>query len=296
MPDLKVMVVGDASVGKTVLISRLQGHPFKPSYRPTIGMEFQLLTQDAQRLQLWDCSGMRQHEQLLRSLIPGAKLGLLCLDFKREDAADRFYFYFRLLRERSPDIQVMVVGTKVDNDVEIDDVMRDLFLEKIAALEGVIDGPIFTSAKDGRGLDVLKEKMFDYSALCSPQTIRTPVEVNRDFPDLRYLDTSSPFPSDDSSCTANFFFQIAQHPATAAVGTVLMLGGLMAIGIGVGCLCPALMPMMAGVGIVLSESLATSVAIAGGCAIVTGTIATFFYQHAHDSRVAGVDDELRYAQ
>lgn len=295
MPDLKVVVVGDVSVGKTVLVSRLLDYRYESSYHPTIAVDFHYMRIDAQRLQIWDMGSISVYRPLLNPVITRAKLGLLCLDFAREDVANKFDYYFTTLRQFSPDIQVMVVGTKVDDDAVIDDARMARFVEKIAALKGVMPQPIFTSAKDGTGLEDLKKEMFNYAELCSPQTIKTPVEVNRDFPDLRYLDASPPFSPDESSCTANFFFQIAQHPATAAVGALLMLGGLMAMGIGVACLCPALAPMMAGVGIVLSESLATSVAIAGGCATVVGTIATFFYQHAHDTRVAGVDDELRYA-
>lgn len=55
--NFKIIVVGNAKVGKTVLIRDLLGETFKDKYEPTIGVDFAVLQRGAIKFNIWDIAG-----------------------------------------------------------------------------------------------------------------------------------------------------------------------------------------------------------------------------------------------
>lgn len=58
---IKVLVIGDAGVGKTALIARFVDHIFQDNYVSTVGIDFKskiyTLNNTRIKMQLWDTAG-----------------------------------------------------------------------------------------------------------------------------------------------------------------------------------------------------------------------------------------------
>lgn len=80
----KVVIVGDVSVGKSSLISRLTDNKFKEEYEPSIGVDFaskcikhkdRLL-----KMQIWDTAGQEKYKSLIPSYIRGSNIIFILFD------------------------------------------------------------------------------------------------------------------------------------------------------------------------------------------------------------------------
>ncbi|XP_062504578.1 uncharacterized protein LOC134181335 isoform X3 [Corticium candelabrum] len=85
----KVLVIGDACVGKTSYIeSYVYGKPFKSNYKTTVGVDFaikdlHLSDREKVRLQLWDLSGQERYTNMSRVYYRDAVGCLLFFDLTR---------------------------------------------------------------------------------------------------------------------------------------------------------------------------------------------------------------------
>lgn len=81
---LKVLVLGDAGVGKTALLEQFVNRRFVGSYKATIGCDFlvkEMRVGDAQvTMQLWDTAGQERYQSLGSSYYKGADAVLLVFD------------------------------------------------------------------------------------------------------------------------------------------------------------------------------------------------------------------------
>ena len=71
----KILLVGDANVGKTSLLSRFIGEGFVESYKATIGVDFRIksleIDQRRVKLQIWDTAGQERFAPLVSSYFRG---------------------------------------------------------------------------------------------------------------------------------------------------------------------------------------------------------------------------------
>jgi GTP-binding nuclear protein Ran len=54
---MKIVLVGDAKVGKTTFVNILKGENFKEEYIATLGVEVSPLRRENKILNVWDCAG-----------------------------------------------------------------------------------------------------------------------------------------------------------------------------------------------------------------------------------------------
>ncbi len=284
MLGLRVVVVGDAAVGKTALISRMKRQPFVEAYEETLAVAFgYLVNKDLIPLNIVDTGGQEREQQaIFRRTVDiyfvSADIALICFDVSQPIDLNKMQNHLDRLRSYSTDVKFILVGTK--EDLATDE--QKEFFSNISLEGAVFERRILTSAKNNTGVEELKTAMFDIARLSSQHKPMSSLIPPADVDDVD---------ADDSFSACLFLQMVAQHSATGVIGGVLMLAGLIALGIGIACLCPALVPVMAGIGIALSESAATSLAVAGGCGALFGTMATFFYKKANDTTVAGVSYE-----
>ena len=64
MKTYKVVVVGDAAVGKTSFVRRLTTGDFTPNYLPTLGCDVEPYRHKQVCLNFWDCAGASQFQGL----------------------------------------------------------------------------------------------------------------------------------------------------------------------------------------------------------------------------------------
>jgi DnaJ family protein C protein 27 len=127
---LKVVLGGDAQVGKTSLIQRYCTGRFDPLRKMTIGVDFHLydvrVDQTPTRLVLWDMGGQERFAFARRAFYRGTQaVGLVF------DASNRASFYnltrwWREAREFLPEVPMLLLANKIDlpRQVSIDEMTQ----------------------------------------------------------------------------------------------------------------------------------------------------------------------------
>lgn len=115
---LKLILLGEASVGKSSLVSRFTLSTF-PDYMATIGVDFTgktLFIHDRPvRLQLWDTAGQERFFSLAASYVRASRVAILVYDVTDKESlveAERWLDVVR--RERGEEVTVLLLGNKID--------------------------------------------------------------------------------------------------------------------------------------------------------------------------------------
>ena len=147
---LKVVLGGDAKVGKTSLIQRYCTGHFDPLRKMTIGVDFHLydirVNQTPTRLVVWDMGGQERFAFARRAFYGGTQaVGLVY------DASNRTSFYnltrwLREAREFLQDVPLLLLANKID-------LPRQVSYEEMARVARAWDIPYFqSSCANGQGV------------------------------------------------------------------------------------------------------------------------------------------------
>eukprot|EP00744_Colponema_vietnamica_P006502 GILI01009441.1.p1 GENE.GILI01009441.1~~GILI01009441.1.p1 ORF type:complete len:429 (+),score=128.03 GILI01009441.1:71-1357(+) len=119
LPTFKVVIVGDAGVGKTAWVKRLQTGVFTQRELPSPGAEISKLAFRTQRggivFELWDCSGQPKHRWLMRGYLTGAQAVVILFDVTNPQSYFSTKSYFAEIQQVCGFIPVVLVGNKVDS-------------------------------------------------------------------------------------------------------------------------------------------------------------------------------------
>ena len=150
---LKLLIVGDSSVGKTNFIMRFINNEFINNYLTTSGID--LKTKDIEvknkkiRIQIWDTAGQVQYKAITRNLFLKVMGAIIIYDITNEKSYTNLKSWVELIREEcGSHMQIIIVGNKCDLDSERkinqDEVMNYAEEEKIEYIE--------TSCKTGENV------------------------------------------------------------------------------------------------------------------------------------------------
>ena len=150
---LKLLIVGDSSVGKTNFIMRFINNEFNNNYMTTSGID--LKTKDIEvknkkiRIQIWDTAGQVQYKAITRNLFLKVMGAIIIYDITNEKSYTNLKSWVELIREEcGSHMQIIIVGNKCDLDSERkinqDEVMNYAEEEKIEYIE--------TSCKTGENV------------------------------------------------------------------------------------------------------------------------------------------------
>ena len=129
---IKIVVIGDISVGKTNIIRRIIGEDFK-EMEATIGVEFMYLKiKDIDKddpnkvlsIQIWDTSGAERYRAITTSHIRGADGAYLVYDVTGEMSFRNLnYWYESIKNSADNDIVIYLIGNKSDliEEEEVDE-------------------------------------------------------------------------------------------------------------------------------------------------------------------------------
>ena len=123
----KILIGGDASVGKTTLLRRFVDGMFDESTIMTVGVDFFIKQMNFDgmtcALQLWDLGGQEQFRHLMSSYVMGARGALLLIDLTRMPEMSGLLEWINILRMHDIDLPIILVGTKLDLEelIAIDD-------------------------------------------------------------------------------------------------------------------------------------------------------------------------------
>ncbi len=116
----KLMMLGDASVGKTSLTLRYISGYFMEDLKLTIGVDFYskttLFNEKKVKLQMWDFGGEERFRFLLSQYCKGANGAFFLYDITNVRSIDHLPDWTQIVRENAGDIPIMLIGSKKDLD------------------------------------------------------------------------------------------------------------------------------------------------------------------------------------
>ncbi|XP_022644328.1 ras-related protein Rab-30-like isoform X1 [Varroa destructor] len=117
----KVVLIGNAGVGKTCLVRRFTQGMFPPGQGATIGVDFLIKTVevdgDKVKLQIWDTAGQERFRSITQSYYRSAHALVLVYDISSQPSFDCLPDWLREIEQyASPKVLRAVVGNKIDRD------------------------------------------------------------------------------------------------------------------------------------------------------------------------------------
>ena len=122
----KIVVVGDSGVGKTSLLNRICNNSTIEENSPTIGVEFQtkiimLDNGETVKCQIWDTAGQENFAPIIKTYYKGSAGAVLCFDTTDDEPIKKIdYWYNEIINNSSNEPQIIVVGTKIDEEPKCD--------------------------------------------------------------------------------------------------------------------------------------------------------------------------------
>ena len=121
---LKVLLIGDAGVGKSSLLLRYTEDKFDEALGSTIGVDFKVKTVEADgkrvKLTLWDTAGQERFRTLTSSYYRGAQGVVLVYDVTRRATFDDLQRWLEEVDAYAPgggeEVVKLLVGNKIDRD------------------------------------------------------------------------------------------------------------------------------------------------------------------------------------
>ncbi len=114
----KVMMLGDASVGKTSLTIRYISGNFMEDLKLTIGVDFysKIIEYKGKKvkLQIWDFGGEERFRFLLSQYVKGANGALFLYDITNKETLDHLPDWTQVVREQAGQIPIALIGSKSD--------------------------------------------------------------------------------------------------------------------------------------------------------------------------------------
>ena len=118
---MKVIIIGDSSVGKTCLLLRYTENEFCALHMPTIGIDFKVKIVDVAKkrvkLQLWDSAGQERFRTITQSYYQNAMGIILAFDVTSESSFISVVTWMKQIKDHAkPDVSIVLVGNKADSD------------------------------------------------------------------------------------------------------------------------------------------------------------------------------------
>lgn len=150
---IKILIVGDSSVGKTCILLRYCEDKFSTSHLPTIGIDFKIKKLDVDdskiKIQIWDTAGQERFKTITQNYYKGAHGIILTYAVDDKDSLSHIENWIRQTKVHAPeDICKVLVGNKSDSPD------RTVTYEEGKRIGDEFGIPFFeTSAKDGRNIN-----------------------------------------------------------------------------------------------------------------------------------------------
>jgi len=158
--DIKLMVVGDGSVGKTCLLISYTTNSFPGEYVPTVFDNYNanaIVEGNPVNLGLWDTAGSEEYDTLRPLSYPGTDVFLICFSLFSPESFDNVTKkWYKEITEHAPDTPIILVGTKLD--------LRGK-PEAIQSLKENNQEPISTEKGEGLAKKIGAKKYLECSAL-----------------------------------------------------------------------------------------------------------------------------------
>ncbi|KAJ1551484.1 Ras- protein Rab-5C [Cladochytrium tenue] len=117
--QVKLVLLGEAAVGKSSLVLRFVNNEFQENKEPTIGAAF--LTQKCKlddkviKFEIWDTAGQERFHSLAPMYYRNAQAAVVVYDITKTSSLDKAKSWVKeLQRQANPNIVIALVGNKLD--------------------------------------------------------------------------------------------------------------------------------------------------------------------------------------
>lgn len=156
--DLKVVLLGNAAVGKTSLLERFVNERFNEtlSYQNTIGAAFAAKQIEINGKNLvmgiWDTAGNERYDAMTKIYYRGAKAAIVCYDVTKPSTFQKAKFWVRELRDVEEECKIYLCGTKRDI-LSNSDIITTPDIDTVQSYASGIQAKYFlTSSKTGENV------------------------------------------------------------------------------------------------------------------------------------------------
>ena len=139
MASVKIVLAGDAGVGKTSLLLGFAEEHVPREYVTTIGVDFrsvQLPVGDHMvKVNLWDTAGQERYRGITGAYYRGAHAVVLIYDVTREETFANLHEWVQTVQNKEPEAALVIVGNKSDLEAkrEVPLVRAEAFAKAIGA-------------------------------------------------------------------------------------------------------------------------------------------------------------------
>lgn len=113
----KVILIGDAEVGKTCIIENLKGNPFQ-HYSNTVSCGESIIEKKIEgvniKFNFWDTAGQEMYQALTPQYIRNADITFLVFDLTKESTMVNLQYWLQIAQEANADNIIYMVGCKRD--------------------------------------------------------------------------------------------------------------------------------------------------------------------------------------
>ena len=119
---LKIVIIGDAGVGKTSMIQQFVNRKFDKRYEETIGVEFQVKTfkinDTITKIEIWDTAGSERFASITKNYYRGAQGVLIVYDVTNKSSFDKVESWYNEIKNctNQDEIDILLIGNKCDLD------------------------------------------------------------------------------------------------------------------------------------------------------------------------------------
>ena len=117
---IKVLTLGDASVGKSSIVLRYSDNKFNEAWLSTIGVDSKRkivkIKGETVKVSIWDTAGQEKFQNIVKQYYNGANGVLLIFDITNKKSFDKINFWYKDLKQsvNIDEIFVCLVGNKID--------------------------------------------------------------------------------------------------------------------------------------------------------------------------------------
>ncbi len=156
----KIVVFGNAAVGKTTLIHKIMTGSFLENTHVTIGVEFHVKKLEIDgadiTLQVWDFGGEDRFNFMLPMYLNGARGGVFVYEITNPNSLYDFSRWMKVIKNSNPALPILIVGTKSD----LVDLRKVTLEEANAVVKEIYPGDVIeVSAKTGQNVGNLLESL-----------------------------------------------------------------------------------------------------------------------------------------
>jgi internalin A len=155
--EIKLIVVGQGSVGKTSIIRRLLNNTYDPIENKTEGIDIHRIrfrdTEPSYTINLWDFGGQEIMHATHQFFLTKRSLYLLVLDARLTQEENRVEYWLKIIQSFGGESPVLIVGNKIDqHPLDID---RTGLQKKYPDVVKILEA----SAATGHGIDIIRKEI-----------------------------------------------------------------------------------------------------------------------------------------